>query len=44
MHLEKIFTLLNWLLPLRIVKALRMERIMFLIWAYPSWIVVARKV
>lgn len=43
LHMEKILTLLDWPLPLRVLKLLRLERIVFPIYAYPSRIVVARK-
>lgn len=44
MHLEKILTLLGWHRALNLCKVLRVHRIPFLIYAYPSHIVVARKV
>lgn len=43
MHLEKIFTLLGWRLPLLFFKALRVHQINFPIYAYPSRIVVSQK-
>lgn len=43
LHLEKMATLLRWRWLLKLAKLLRMERINFPIWAYPSWIVVAEK-
>ncbi len=44
MHLEKIFTLLHWNLPLKLFKWLRLHRIPFPIYAYPSRITVAKRV
>src|SRR5262245_60918496 len=43
MHLEKIFTLLRWLTPHRVAKAVVIDRIVFPIYAYPSRIVVAER-
>jgi len=44
MHLEKVFTLLGWRLPHRLAKALKVHRIPFPIYAYPSKVVVATRV
>lgn len=44
MHLEKIATLLRWKWLLNISKILRINRIPFPIYAYPSKIVVARRI
>lgn len=43
MHLEKIFTLLNWNWTLPIIRALKINKINFPIFAYPSRIIVAEK-
>lgn len=43
MHLEKILTLLDWPLPLRIARLLHISRIPFPIYAYPSHIVIGEK-
>lgn len=43
LHMEKILTLLDWPLPLRILKFLHLERVMFPIYAYPSQITVSQK-
>jgi ubiquinone/menaquinone biosynthesis C-methylase UbiE len=44
MHLEKILTLLGWNLPLKFFRMLRIHQIPFSIYAYPSRIVVARRI
>lgn len=44
MHLEKVFTLLGWQRMYRLAKALRVHRIPFPIYAYPSKVVVATRV
>jgi ubiquinone/menaquinone biosynthesis C-methylase UbiE len=44
MHLEKMLTLLRWRTPHRAAKALRVERINFPVYAYPSHLLVAEKV
>lgn len=43
MHLEKIFTLLRWRWPLRLVRALRLHLVPFPVYAYPSRVLVARR-
>lgn len=43
MHLEKIFTLLRWRSPLRVASMLRIHRVPFPVYAYPSRILTARK-
>ena len=44
LHLEKIFTLLRWKWPLRIAQTLKIDRINFPIWAYPSWVTIVERV
>jgi 2-polyprenyl-3-methyl-5-hydroxy-6-metoxy-1,4-benzoquinol methylase len=44
LHLEKISTLLRWRWLLKLSRALGVHRITFPIYAYPSWIVVARRI
>ena len=43
MHAEKIFTLLHWKWLLPIIKTLKIDKINFPIYAYPSRIIVAQK-
>jgi len=43
MHLEKIFSLLGWTALLRFSELLRIQNIVFPLYAYPSKIVIARK-
>lgn len=43
MHLEKITTLLRWRWALKLSQWLRISRIEFPIWGYPSWITVYRR-
>lgn len=44
MHLEKIMTLGGWRGPLRLARALRVHRIPFFVYAYPSRIAIAERV
>ena len=44
MHIEKIATLLGWRWPLAIARFLRIQRAHFPIYAYPSRIIVARRI
>jgi SAM-dependent methyltransferase len=44
LHLEKITTLLRWRFALKLTKALRISRINFPIWAYPSWISIYERI
>ncbi len=44
LHAEKITTLLRWRWALKLSRMLKIERVNFPIWAYPSWITVARRV
>ena len=44
MNLEKVFTLLRWRWPLRIARALHIHLVPFPVYAYPSRILVARKI
>jgi predicted TPR repeat methyltransferase len=44
MHMEKALTLLGWNYPYQILKALRIHRIPFPIYAYPSKIICAQRV
>lgn len=43
MHIEKLSTLLGWKWPLAIARSLRIQRLPFPIYAYPSRILVARR-
>jgi ubiquinone/menaquinone biosynthesis C-methylase UbiE len=42
MSVEKVLSLLHWEFPLKLAQMLRIHRLSFPVYAYPSWIVVAR--
>lgn len=44
LHLEKISTLLRWKWALKLSKILRISRLHFPVWAYPSWISIYTRV
>jgi SAM-dependent methyltransferase len=43
LNVEKMVTLLGWKWALKLARALRVNRWAVAVWAYPSWIVVARR-
>jgi len=44
LHLEKIFTLLGWPLPLKLSKLLKLHQIPFPIYAYPSSVTISKRI